>query len=89
MTKPRARIENWYVIPGPGETPWALVGEVRDHPNQDQFQSTQQVTSRVVKFCPEQGYAETQNTIYDLGKSLIPARDAEFCAGPYGDCGCA
>lgn len=59
---PKARIENWYVVAG------HLIGEIHDHPRQDQFRARVQITSRIVSADFSAGWARTENTLYLLGK---------------------
>ena len=65
MDKPRARLENWFTY---GDS---LVGQILDHPRQADFKAPFQRTSALVRFEPENGIAETLNTIYTLGQELL------------------
>lgn len=47
-----------------------LIGHVSSHPNQSQFHSHVQQTSRLVSIDEEAKIAETENTIYTLGDKL-------------------
>lgn len=64
MSKQQARLENWVLF---GDT---LIGQIADHPRQEDFKKEFQRTSRLVRFDPENGIAETQNTLYALGAAL-------------------
>lgn len=64
MGKPTARIDNWIFYCG------FLAGHVHGHQRQSGFMKEFQLTSAVVRFDPENGIAETRNTVYNLG---IPA----------------
>ncbi len=64
MSKPTARIENWFKF-GDG-----LIGHVIDHPRQDDFEAPSQLTSKIIA-APD-GFkkgatVETENTFYVLG----------------------
>lgn len=62
--KPQAYIESWSVAGN------CLVGTIKDHPYQEDFKSTMQVTSPLISIDYKAGVAETQNTNYILGVSL-------------------
>ena len=69
MAKQTAHIDDWseenlYL----GGT--CLVGRVTKHARQDEFYSDRQATSRLISIDREKGLAETQNTIYTLGKEI-------------------
>lgn len=67
MNKPTAKIHNYTVVRDPhtGE-PLVLIGTVTDHPNQAQFKSNRQVTSRIKTYDFARGIVETLNTRYLL-----------------------
>lgn len=60
--KPEAYITDWEL--------WGdrLVGRISDHPNQYQFRNETQLTSPLLDYNVEEGWAETENTIYRLGR---------------------
>lgn len=60
--KPEAHIENW------GHFRNGLLGMVSKHPRQEEFHTELQNTSRLVELNEEEGWAETNNTFYTLGK---------------------
>jgi hypothetical protein len=59
MEKPIATLDKWQ--------DWGdyFMGQVKDHPRQDEFEAEVQLTSKVIK--RGEGWIETQNTIYKLG----------------------
>jgi hypothetical protein len=60
--KPEAMIENW-TYDG-----CRLVGTISNHNRQSEFRTKFQSTSPIIEINLEDGYAETQNTFYILGK---------------------
>lgn len=64
MSKQHARLENWMKV---GDS---LIGQIREHPRQEDFKKEFQRTSRLVRFDPDSGVAETENTLYTLGAAL-------------------
>lgn len=68
MPKASARIENWRVQRYGGAR--FLVGHIVGHPRQDEFKMAYQATSPIVKMDLAAGWAETLNTIYDLGEPM-------------------
>lgn len=60
--KPEAFIDNWWYD---GQRLW---GKVSKHPTQHEFKQDCQATSYVIELDLEQGFAETENTFYRLGK---------------------
>lgn len=63
--KPKARLEQWFV--GSNDN---LHGKVYGHPDPEIKDGDEVTTSRVVRFDPEtkKAWAETQNTLYELGE---------------------
>ena len=60
--KPTARIENWW------EGNNCLFGSITKHQYQSDFKSKLQMTSPLIELDIENGFAETENTFYTLGK---------------------
>lgn len=75
--KQRARIENWRVVPTLTAEKRYLVGQVQDHPRQDEFHAPYQMTSQLVYLDLNRGEAETLNTIYILGDAM-PSEEGEL-----------
>jgi hypothetical protein len=63
--KQTARIENWNVIEGALSS--FMYGQVFDHPNEE-LNGEYAYTSKLVSLDEEMGIAETNNTVYTLGK---------------------
>lgn len=70
-TKPRARLENWHLLPFSNQ----LRGTVYGHPRAvtgGQLDDGHTIyTSTVVRISDDRKEAETLNTIYDLGQELL------------------
>lgn len=66
------RIENWFYY-GDG-----IGGQITGHQRQDQFTSDCQWTSKVIAMNEEEGWCQTENTRYELGKR---ANTAVLCMG--------
>lgn len=60
--KKEAFIDEWF------EQGNRLWGKISNHPTQHEFKKEMQMTSPLVELNMEEGYAETQNTFYRLGK---------------------
>lgn len=65
-TKPLAQIEDWYITTVRGER--VLVGAIQGHPNQQSFRQLYQITTPIVAENEADGWIETRNTRYMLGK---------------------
>lgn len=67
MSKPTAKIHNYEVVRDPHtKEPTVLIGTITDHPNQSQFKTSRQVTSRIKTYDFVKGIVETLNTRYLL-----------------------
>ncbi|MGA0610032.1 hypothetical protein [Caldimonas sp. KR1-144] len=65
-TKPRARLEHWFLLGG-NTLYGAAYGSVRADGSR-RPDGTAITTSRVLRLDTAEGIAETENTIYELGK---------------------
>lgn len=65
--KQRARIEDWRVETL-GDFKY-MSGRVEGHPRQDEFHVGRVNTSELLRLDIVTGQAETQNTLYELGKA--------------------
>ena len=63
--KATADIHNWVALPNKDD-PRYLIGEVRNHPRQNEFSTKVQRTSRIMTYDFRNGVVETENTIYKL-----------------------
>ena len=68
QAKRTAYIENWKRAQYWLSRSDVLIGSVSQHLRQDDFETNMQVTSPLLSFDPVNNRAETQNTIYILGK---------------------
>ena len=76
-TKPRARLENWYLIPWANQLTGIVSGHPRAVPGGELDDGRTIFTSTVINLDREKKEAETLNTIYELGeewlsKSMMP-----------------
>lgn len=62
VDKPRAKISNWYIA----YDGLSLSGCISAHPRQDEFRTSRQLTSRLLRIDFVKKEAETENTIYEL-----------------------
>lgn len=64
--KQQAKIDNWKIMKHPWANVFVLVGQVKDHPNQDTFKTEVQMTSPLLNIDFKNKKAETMNTSYEL-----------------------
>lgn len=68
--KKQCRMEDWQIID------YRLHGKIYDHPH---FPDGKQVRTSIILSAPDEadrnGYIETRNTIYKLGKKFIPQEE--------------
>jgi hypothetical protein len=63
--KPTANIDDWSYIGGD-----RLLGTISNHYRQSDFQTNLQMTSRIIRIDEKEGFAETENTFFILGKRM-------------------